>query len=158
MTSTVKPVPESRGATPYLIVRGASDAIAFYQRIFGAEVVVRLDGPNGGVMHAELQVGPAHFMLTEEMPQYGALSPLTIGGSGSSATIYVPDADAVIDRALKAGATASMPLQNQFWGDRAGGITDPFGHKWLIATHIEDPTPQEVQRRAKELFAAGGAC
>jgi uncharacterized protein YbaA (DUF1428 family)/uncharacterized glyoxalase superfamily protein PhnB len=112
-------VPESRGATPYLVVKGASDAIAFYQRIFGAELLFRLDEPGGGVMHAELQVGPARFMLTEERPQQGTLSPRTLGGSGSGATLYVPDADAVVERAVKAGAQLQMPVQDQFWGDRA---------------------------------------
>jgi len=154
----VAAVPESRGATPYLIVKGASDAIAFYQRVFGAELLFRLDEPGGGVMHAELQVGPARFMLTEERAQHGTLSPRTLGGSGSGATLYVPDADAVVERAVKAGAQLQMPVQDQFWGDRCGNIVDPFGHLWFIATHIEDPAPQEIERRAKALFAkaAGG--
>lgn len=159
--STPKPevtrVPASHGATPYLVVRGAGDAIAYYQRIFGAELLFRLDDPTGAVMHAELQVGPAHFMLTEERPQHGALSPLTLGGSSSSATVYVNDADAVIERALKAGASVIMPVGNQFWGDRSGAITDPFGHQWFVSTHIEDPTPQEIKQRAQKMFAAG-AC
>ena len=155
-TGQVTPVPPARGATPYLVVKGASDAIAFYRQVFGAELIFRLDDPAGAVMHAELHVGPARFMLTEERPQFGSRSPLTIGGSASTAVIYVPDADAVLAAALKAGATATMPLENQFWGDRAGGITDPFGHEWMIATHIEDPSPQEIERRAKEMFAAGG--
>ena len=152
----VTPVPESRGAMPYLVIKGASDAIAFYQRVFGAELQFRLDAPNGCVMHAELHVGPARFMLTEEQPQYGALSPATLGGSGTTAVIYVPDVDAVFERALKAGAQATMPVADQFWGDRAGNIVDPFGHRWMIATHIEDPSPEEIERRAKALFATSG--
>jgi len=152
---TIARVPPSHGATPYLVVKGAADAIAFYQRVFGAELLFRLDDPSGAVMHSELQVGPARFMLTEERPQHGSLSPLTIGGSGSCATVYVSDADAVFERALKAGAKVMMPVQDQFWGDRMGGITDPFGHRWMIATHIEEPSPEEIQRRAKAMFAAG---
>jgi uncharacterized glyoxalase superfamily protein PhnB len=155
-TAKVVSVPESRGATPYLVVKGAADAIAFYERVFGAGLLFRLNDPSGGVMHAELQVGPARFMLTEERPEYGSLSPQTVGGSGSSATIYVPDADAVFERAVKEGSKVTMPMANQFWGDRAGGIIDPFGHRWLIATHIEDPSPQEIERRAKEMFAGSG--
>jgi uncharacterized glyoxalase superfamily protein PhnB len=158
MTQTVNPVPESRGATPYLIVKGASDAIAFYQRVFGAEQVFRLDAPDGGVMHAELHVGPARFMLTEERPQHGALSPTSLGGSGSSATLYVPDVDATVDRAVKAGAKLTMPVMDQFWGDRCGNIVDPFGHQWFVATHIEDPTPEEIRKRVKEMFAKGAPC
>lgn len=151
----VTPVPESRGALPYLVVKGASDAISFYERAFGAQVIFRLNAPNGHVMHAELQVGPSHFMLTEEQPQYGALSPATLGGSSTTLVIYVPDADTVFERALKAGAKAVMPMADQFWGDRAGNVVDPFGHQWMIATHIEDPSPQEIDRRAKALFADG---
>ena len=154
--ATVKAVPEARGATPYLVVKGAADAIAYYQRVFGAELLFRLDDPSGAVMHAELQVGPARFMLTEERPQHGALGPLTLGGSGSGATLYVPDADAVIERAVKGGAKVLMPVQDQFWGDRCGNIVDPFGHLWFVSTHIEDPTPQEIERRARALFATGG--
>jgi uncharacterized glyoxalase superfamily protein PhnB len=149
-------VPPSRGATPYLVIKGASDAIAFYQRQLGAELIFRLDDPTGAVMHAEMQIGPARFMLTEERPQYGALSPKTIGGSASTAIVYVPKVDDVVERAVKAGATVTMPVGDQFWGDRAGEITDPFGHKWMVATHIEDPSPEEVERRAKAMFASGG--
>lgn len=149
------PVPAPRGAIPYLIVKGASDAIGFYQRVFGAEVVMRLDAPDGLVMHAELKVGPSHFMLTEERPQHQALSPLTLGGSGSQAVLYVPDADAVVDRAAKAGATVTMPVADQFWGDRSGCINDPFGHAWFISTQKEAPTQQELEQRMKAMFAAG---
>jgi uncharacterized glyoxalase superfamily protein PhnB len=151
----VTPVPESRGATPYLIVKGAADAIGFYQRVFGAELLMRLNAPDGSVMHAELKVGPAHFMLTEERPEYRALSPQAIGGSASSAIVYVEDADAAVQRALDAGSQIIMPLADQFWGDRSAGIVDPFGHHWMVATHIEDPSPEEIQRRAQAMFAKG---
>lgn len=155
-TQQIPAVPPARGATPYLVVKGAADAIGFYQRVFGAELVMRLDTPDGCVMHAELKVGPAHFMLTEEQPQHQALSPLSLGGSGSMAVVYVPDADATVQRAAAAGSKITMPVQDQFWGDRSGGIVDPFGHQWFVSTHLEDPTPQELERRAKALFAQGG--
>ena len=149
-------VPESRGATPYLTVKGAAEAIGFYERVFGAKTIFRLDTPAGSVGHAGMQVGPARFMLSEEQPAYGALSPTTIGGSGSTSVVYVPDVDAVVERALKEGARLTMPVQDQFWGDRAGGIVDPFGHQWMVATHIEDPSPEEIARRARQAFASGG--
>jgi uncharacterized glyoxalase superfamily protein PhnB len=151
----VAPVPEAHGATPYLIVKGAADAIRFYEQVFGAQLVMRVDAPDGSVMHAELKVGPARFMLTEERPQHHSLSPLTLGGSGSMATVHVPDVDAVMARAVAAGARLTMPVENQFWGDRCGNIVDPFGHGWFVATHIEDPSPEEIRRRAQALFASG---
>jgi uncharacterized glyoxalase superfamily protein PhnB len=154
LRAAVKAVPPARGATPYLVIRGAADAIGFYQKVFDAELVIRLDAPDGKPMHAELKVGPASFMLTEERPEYGALSPLTIGGSASTSTIYVPDADAVVAAALAGGAQSVMPVQDQFWGDRSGAITDPFGHKWMIATHLEDPSHEEIEHRMQALFAA----
>lgn len=154
--SAVSPVPPANGATPYLTVRGAVDAIAFYQSVFDAALRLRLDAPDG-VMHAELQIGPARFMLSEERPQYGALSPLSLGGSGSCIVAYVPDADAAVARALAAGAKLDMPVQDQFWGDRAGQITDPFGHKWMVATHLEDPTPEQLRARVQQMLARGGA-
>jgi uncharacterized glyoxalase superfamily protein PhnB len=155
-SNPVTAVPEAHGAIPYLVVKGASDAIGFYQRVFGATVVTRLDVPDGGVMHAELKVGPARFMLTEERPQHHALSPLTLGGSGSSAVVYVPDADTTVQRAVAAGSRVTMPVQDQFWGDRCGTIVDPFGHQWFISTHLEDPSPQEVERRFNVLEQGGG--
>jgi len=149
----VAPVPPVRGATPYLTIKGANEAIAFYQKVFGAEMVLRMDAPDGAPIHAELKVGPAHFMLTEERPEYGALGPLTIGGSASTATLYFPDVDPVFAAALAAGSTQGMPLMDQFWGDRSGSITDPFGHKWMLSTHKEDPSPEELQRRLQQMFA-----
>ncbi|MBI5259741.1 MAG: VOC family protein [Burkholderiales bacterium] len=154
----VPPVPPARGALPYLTIKGASDAIAFYQRVFGAEQLVRLDAPDGSVLHAELRVGPSSFLLTEERPQMGALGPLTLGGSASSAVLYVPDADAVVARALAAGATATMPLADQFWGDRSGAIIDPFGHHWFISTHLEEPSEDELKRRLQAMMPPTQAC
>jgi len=157
-SAKVEPVPAPRGATPYLIIKGAADAIAYYQRVFGAELVVRFDAPDGKVMHAELAVGPARFMLTEERPEYGARGPLTIGGSASTAIVYVPDSDAVVASAVAAGAKITMPLDNQFWGDRTASLVDPFGHNWMVATHIEDPSNEEIGRRVQKLFASGAPC
>lgn len=154
MTASSDRVPAPFGALPYLTVRGAPDAIAFYQRVFGAEQVERLDAPDGSVVHAELRIGPAHFMLTEERPEMGALSPQALGGSATMVTFYVPDCDAVYARALEAGATVMMPLMNQFWGDRAGGVTDPFGHKWMIASHLETVTGDALQQRFQAAMAA----
>lgn len=155
----VNPVPDAHGATPYLVVKGAPDAIAFYQRVFDAQVVTRLNAPDGSVLHCELKVGPASFMLTEENPAYGSLSPLTIGGSSSHAVLFVPDADAVIARAVAAGAKTGMPVGDQFWGDRSGTITDPFGHCWFISTHKEDLTPEQIEARLAKMFEQGqGAC
>lgn len=154
----VNPVPDAAGAIPYLVVKGAADAIAYYQRVFGAKVVGRLDAPDG-VLHAELTVGPARFMLTEERPERGALGPKSLGGSASHAVLYVPDADATVARAVEAGATIGMPVMDQFWGDRSGTVTDPFGHQWFISTHKEDLSFAQIDQRLQAMFAqGGGAC
>lgn len=150
-------VPPPIGAIPYLTIRGAADAIAFYQRIFGAEVVERLDDPAGAVVHCQLRVGPASFMLTEERPEMGALSPLTVGGTSTAVTFYVPDCDQVVQRAIEAGCKTTMPLMDQFWGDRAGGLIDPFGHSWMVATHREDLSSEQLQQRFQEAMAQHGA-
>jgi PhnB protein len=140
------------------VVKGAPDAIAFYQRVFDAQLVTRLDAPDG-VMHCELKVGPARFMLSEERPAHGALSPLTLGGSPSHAVVYVPDADATVARAVAAGAKVGMPVADQFWGDRSGTITDPFGHQWFVSTHKEEVGADELDRRLKAMMEQGqGAC
>lgn len=154
--AAVQPVPAPLGATPYLTIRGAAEAIAWYEQVVGAKVAFRMDAPDGKVMHAELHVGPARFMLTEERPEHGALSPQAVGGSSTTAILYVPDVDAVVAKALAAGAKQTMPVADQFWGDRSGGYTDPWGHHWMISTHIEDPTPDEVRQRVQKMFAAGG--
>lgn len=152
--SKVAPIPpEYPGATPYLTVRGADRAIEFYKAAFGATEVARLD-PGGRVMHAELQVRHARFMLTEEMPEYGALSPEALGGSASSAVIFVEDVDAFFARAIAAGCTQVMPVADQFWGDRMGCLKDPFGHNWMFSTHIEDVSPEDLPARAAAAMAA----
>jgi uncharacterized glyoxalase superfamily protein PhnB len=152
----VNPVPPATGGTPYLVIKGAADAIAWYQKTFGAEIVMRMDAPDGNPMHAELKVGTAQFMLTEEQPQHGALSPKTLGGSPCSALLYVPDVDAVVAKAVAAGSTITMPVADQFWGDRSGHFIDPFGHQWFISTHKEDLTPAQINERVQKLFAQGG--
>jgi len=150
---TVPPIPpQYPGATPYLTVRGADRAIEFYKAAFGATEVACL-APGGRVMHAELRVGAAPFMLTEEMPQMGALSPASLGGSGSSAVIFVEDVDAFFARALAAGCTQVMPVADQFWGDRMGCLKDPFGHSWMFSTHIEDVSPEDLPARAAAAMA-----
>ena len=154
MTKKVSPIPEGYATvTPYITIGGASDAIAFYKKAFGAEEVMRMNSPDGKVMHAEIRIGGSVIMLHDENPEWKALSPKTIGGSGSSIMLYVPDVDAVMKAAEQAGATVTMPAADQFYGDRCGNITDPFGHKWAIATHIEDVAPDEIERRAKAMFS-----
>jgi len=139
-------------ATPYLIVTGAVRALEFYKQAFGAAEVLRMDGPDGKVMHAEIKIGDSHIMLADEFPDMDARSPQTIGGTPVSLMLYLEDADAVTARAVSAGAKLLRPVQDQFYGDRCGTIADPFGHKWTIATHKEDLSPEEVRKRAAALF------
>ena len=149
----VKPIPDGYSAvTPYITVRNAAAAIEFYTKAFGAEQTLRLDSPDGKVAHAEIRIGGSVIMLSEEEPKWGALSPETVGGTPCSIMLYVKDADAVFKRAVDAGATVTMEMADQFYGDRCGGIKDPFGHKWSIATHIEDVPPDEIGRRAAKKF------
>ncbi len=150
------PVPPARGATPYLVVRGAGDAIAWYQRALGATLGARLDAPDGSVVHAELAVGEAQFMLSEERPEYGSKSPRTLGGTPVTLVVYVPDADAAFATATAAGASAVMPVADQFWGDRAGCFTDPFGHAWFVNTRREEVSAEEMKRRMQAMFAPPG--
>jgi len=156
MQTQLTPVPPARGAIPYLIVKGAADAIGYYQRVFGAEVVAKLEAPGGSIVHCELKVGPASFMLTEEMPQFNSRSPASLGGSGSSVVLYFPVADTVFERAVAAGAKVGMPLADQFWGDRSGSIIDPFGHQWFISSRKEEPTHEELKQRFDKMLAQGG--
>ncbi|MET0208808.1 MAG: VOC family protein [Burkholderiaceae bacterium] len=154
---SVPPVPAPNGTLPYLTIRDAAGAIEFYKKAFAAEQIARLDAPDG-VMHCELSVGGARFMLTEERPQYKALSPLSLNGSGSAIVVYVPDADATVKLAVEAGAKVDMPVADQFWGDRSGSITDPYGHKWMVATQKEILTEAELNERAAKMFEKGGPC
>jgi PhnB protein len=149
----VKPVPEGyHTATPYLVVKGAVKALEFYKKAFGATEEVRMDGPGGSVMHAEIKIGDSMIMLGDENVEMGAKCPATYGGSPVSILLYVPDVDAMTKQALAAGAKVERPVTDQFWGDRMGSIVDPFGHKWSIATHKEDVTPEETTRRFQEMM------
>ena len=144
-----KPIPDGYHAiTPYLIVSGAAKALDFYARAFGAVERDRMQDPTGKVRHAEITIGGACVMLADEHPEIGALSPATIAGSPVNLHLYVEDVDAFVARAVAAGATLTRPVADQFYGDRVGGITDPFGHRWSIATHKEDLSPEEIRRRA----------
>jgi PhnB protein len=149
MTAAVKPVPEGYPRlTPYLILSGASDAIAFYQAALGATEVMRMDDPGGRIQHAEISIGDSRIMLADEHPEIEALSPKTIGGSPVSLHLYVEDVDAAVEHAVAAGAKLTRPVADQFYGDRVGGIEDPFGYRWFLATHQEDLTMDEIRRRA----------
>ena len=144
----VEPVPaEYPGVTPYLSVNDAVAAIEFYKRGFGATEVMRLPGPDGKLGHAEIKIGDALVMLADEFPEYGNLSPRTLGGSAVRLHLYVEDVDAFFDKAVAAGAKVLIPLANQFYGDRSGRLEDPFGHVWLVSTHIEDVAPEEMKKR-----------
>jgi PhnB protein len=145
----VKPVPDGYPSlTPYLIVADAAAAIAFYQQVFGAKLRMKLDGPDGKIGHAELEIGNSLIMLADEHPEMGALSPKTVGGTPVGLHVYLEDVDAVAAKAVAAGATLKRPVENQFYGDRLGSIVDPFGHLWHISTHVEDVSPEEIGRRA----------
>lgn len=149
MTGKVKPIPAGyHTATPYLIVKGGADAIEFYKKAFGATESFRMMRPDGRVGHAEIKIGDSVIMLADEHPEIGARSPQTIGGSPISIHLYVEDVDAVFNKAVAAGAKVQRPLQDQFYGDRTGGLLDPFGHAWYVATHVEDIAPEELQKRA----------
>jgi PhnB protein len=149
MSDKVKPIPEGYGAvTPYLIVDGAARAIEFYKQAFGAEETFRMEAPGGRVGHAEIKIGDSHVMLADEHPEMGARGPRTIGGSPISLVLYVEDVDATVSRAVEAGAKLTRPVANQFYGDRTGGLEDPFGHAWYVATHVEDVSEEEMKKRA----------
>ncbi len=142
-----EPVARSGALSPYLTVNGAAAAIDFYRAAFGAVELFRLTGPDGRIGHAELRIGDAIVMLSDEWPDFGALSPPSIGGSPVKLHLYVDDCDAVVARAVAAGATLMRPVTDQFYGDRSGMIADPFGHSWFVATLKEQVAPQEMQRR-----------
>jgi PhnB protein len=152
----VKPIPDGYPRlTPYLCVDGAGAAIDFYIKVFGATERMRLPGEDGKIGHAELQLDDAVIMLADEHPEMGILSPKSIGGTAVTISVYVEDVDDTFRRALDAGATARRSPENQFYGDRAGQFEDPFGHRWSIATHVEDVPPQEMERRAAEMASSG---
>ena len=144
---SVKPIPEGyHTLTPFLTVRNAERAIEFYKQAFGAQERGVAKGPDGKVMHAEVKIGDSVIMLSDEFPEFGSLSPQSIGGSPMGLHIYIENVDAAFDRAVKAGAQVEMPVMDQFWGDRYGKLKDPFGHKWSIATHVKDMSADEMKR------------
>jgi uncharacterized glyoxalase superfamily protein PhnB len=145
----VSPIPQGyHTVTPYLVCRGASDALDFYKRAFGAKERNRMAGPDGKVMHAEFRIGDSNLMIGDEMPEMGASAPQTIGGTAVHIFLYVRDVDKAFAQAIGAGATVEMPPADMFWGDRYCKLADPFGHKWSMGTHIEDVPPKEMARRA----------
>lgn len=145
---SVQSIPDGYASvTPYLIVQGASDAIEFYQNVFDAIERMRLPTPDGKVAHAEIEIGDSVIMLADECPERGAKSPQTIGGTPVCLHLYVENVDEVFANALAAGAVQIKPVENQFYGDRSGMFADPFGHSWNVATHVEDVSPEDLQKR-----------
>jgi PhnB protein len=152
-----KPIPEGyHTATPYLAVDDAAEAIEYYKNAFGAKERSRMEAPDGSIGHAELEIGDSLVMLSDPFPQATTRTPKELGGTTATVFLYVEDVDAVVKRAVDAGATVTMEVADQFWGDRFGAITDPFGHSWSIATHVEDVPPDEMARRAEEAMAQMG--
>ena len=153
MAGKVKPIPEGfEGATPYLIVKGAANALDFYKKAFGATEIMRIPAPGGKVGHAEIKIGNAIIMLADEFPEMNHRSPQSLGGTPVSILVYVQDVDAFVKRAAAAGAKVVMQVETKFYGDRSGSLEDPFGHQWHFATHVEDVPPDEMAKRA-EAFA-----
>jgi PhnB protein len=156
--SKVKPIPDGYSSvTPYLHIKGAARAIDYYKSAFGAVEKVRMPGPGGQVMHAELQIGDSIVMLSDEQPQMGALSPQSIGGTPVGLLLYVQNVDEVVKKAVDAGAKLERPVKNEFYGDRTGSIRDPFGHYWHVATHVEDVAADEMAKRAAAMRQSAGA-
>jgi PhnB protein len=142
--------------TPYLIVKGGSRAIDFYKKAFGASERMRMDGPNGTVGHAEIEIDGSAVMLADEFPDMGFRSPQSLGGAGVSLHLYVKDVDVRFNQAVAAGAKALRPVQDQFYGDRSGTLEDPFGHVWTISTHKEDLSPEEMRKRSEAFMKQQG--
>ena len=154
---TVKPIPDGyHTVTPYLIINGAADAIEFYKQAFGAAEVMRLPAPGGKLGHAEIQIGDSRIMLADEVPEMGFQGPKSLGGAAVSICLYVEDVDALFQQALDAGGKEQRPVQDQFYGDRSGTLEDPFGHVWTIATHKEDLTHEEIEKRMQGMQGQGG--
>lgn len=160
--ANAKPIPDGfHSVTAHLVCRNAAQAIDFYKKAFGAEEIMRMPGPGGTVMHAEIKIGDSIVMLADENPQWDSKSPLTLNGTPVSLHVYVHDVDKAFDRAVKAGAKVKMPVMDMFWGDRYGQVADPYGHSWSLATHTKDMTPAEIGKAQQEFFAsmaAGGGC
>ncbi|MAD74725.1 MAG: glyoxalase [Rheinheimera sp.] len=149
----VSPIPANyAGVNPYLTIKDAAGAIEFYQKAFNAELISRMAMPDGTVMHAEMRIGAALFMLSEQSDQWCNKSPDMLGDSPVTLMVYVEDVDAVVKQAVAAGGKLTMEVADQFYGDRSGSLVDPFGHRWMLSTHIEDVTDDEIARRAAEMF------
>jgi PhnB protein len=144
-------------ATPYLVMQGAAAAIEFYKKSFGATEIMRFPGPDGKIGHAEIKIGDSFIMLADEHLEMDARGPLRIGGTPVGIMLYVPDVDATFNKAIAAGAKVFKAVQDQFYGDRSGTLTDPFGHKWTIATHKEDVSPDEMRKRLEAMMQKPGA-
>ena len=157
MPSKTPAIPEGfHTVTPHIVLRNAAQAIDFYKQAFGAEELGRHLTPDGKIMHAAIRIGDSLIMMNDEFPAMGSVSAETLGGTNVILHIQTEDVDSLFDRAVKAGAKATMPLANQFWGDRYGQVVDPFGQRWSLATRVEQLTPQEVEERAKTFFAKAG--
>jgi PhnB protein len=153
----VKPIPDGYPrVTPYLMVDGASAAIDFYTSVLGAKERMRMPGPNDRLGHAELEIGNSVIMLTDEFPDMDVRGPRALGGTPVTLHVYVEDADSVFDRAVQSGAKPLRPVEDQFYGDRSGQFEDPFGHRWNVATHVEDVPPDEMMKRAEAAMAGAG--
>jgi uncharacterized glyoxalase superfamily protein PhnB len=147
----VNPIPEGfHTVTPHLVVKGGVKALEFYKKAFGAEEISRMASPDGKLMHAEIRIGDSPIMVADEFPDWGSVGPQSIGGSPVVIHLYVKDVDAFFDRAVKAGAKATMPVEDQFWGDRYGKLEDPFGHRWSVGSRIEIVSDEEIMERAKK--------
>jgi PhnB protein len=154
----VKPIPDGyHSVTPYLILDDAARALEFYKKALGAVELMRMPAPGGKIGHAEIRIGNSPIMLADESPEMGARSLRTIGGSPISLMVYVEDVDARVAQAVAAGAKLTRPIANQFYGDRTGGIEDPFGYHWYIATHVEDVAPDELEKRAAKAMGGAGS-
>jgi PhnB protein len=148
MANKVKPIPEGyHNITPYLVIKGAAAAIDFYKKAFGAVEVMRMPQPDGRVGHAELKFGDSMVMLADEFPEMSVVGPKTLGNTSVALLLYVDDVDKAVERAVSLGATIKKPVADQFYGDRSGTLEDPFGHKWTLAVHLEDVSPEEMERR-----------
>ena len=153
----VKPIPEGyHSVTPYLVINGATQAIEFYKTAFGATELFRMEH-EGKIGHAEIKIGDSPIMLADEHPEQGHKSPTSLGGSPVGIMIYVDDVDKIFNQAIAAGGKEVKPLQDQFYGDRSGTLTDPFGHVWTVATHTEDVAPEEIEKRLAAMAKGGGA-
>ena len=152
----VKQIPEEmHTVTPHLVCADAADAVDFYKKAFNAVEVSRLPGPQGKLMHAMIRIGDSVVMLADEFPEWGSLGPKSLMGSPVTIHLYVKDVDVFVERAVAAGAKVVMPVKDMFWGDRYGQIEDPFGHRWSVATHDRDLSPEEIKKAAEKAFAEG---